>query len=75
MQETLKKIDARLQEKQYKSQYKITGSDVSLVGLTTGGAATAAWIIELVFRVPVPLPVATFLGAVLGLAVARIFKP
>lgn len=59
----------------YDGEYRLNGRDA--VGVFTTGGATAfvLWIVNDLIGIPIPHGAAGFLGALLGLACARFFKP
>lgn len=74
MTETMRKLGASVRGSMYEKTWKPSGGDV--IGASSAGGATAfvIWIFSL-FDIPIPAGAAAFLGSILGLVVARIFKP
>jgi hypothetical protein len=60
--------------KRYKGAYRLNGGDLALVGTVGGSTAFVVWIFTL-FGIEIPQGAAGFLGAILGLLVARLLKP
>ena len=58
----------------YSARYVPNSGDVLLVGSATGATAFVVWIVSL-FGQDIPQGAAGFLGAILGLLVARYLKP
>jgi hypothetical protein len=74
MTEAMKKAGQVIKGAMYQKTWKPSGGD--LVGAGSAGSATAfiIWVFSL-FDIPIPAGAAAFLGSILGLVVARIFKP
>lgn len=73
MAEMLKRA-AEVLPKRYEGTYRVNGGDLALVGTVGGGTAFVVWIFSL-FGMEIPQGAAGFLGAILGLLVARLLKP
>lgn len=65
---------AEVLPKRYKGAYRVNGGDLALVGTVGGATAFVVWAFSL-FGTEIPQGAAGFLGAILGILVARLLKP
>ncbi len=59
----------------YDGEYRLNSRDAAAVFTTGGATAFVEWLVHDGFGIPIPHGAAGFLGALLGLACARFFKP
>lgn len=65
----------KLRAARYDGDYRLNGRDAAAVFTTGGATAFVEWALHDLIGIPIPHGAAGFLGALLGLACARFFKP